>query len=94
MDPKGRGCPREREAQERASPVPSSFTMPSPSALFCLSKALRSRTLRERKERGRRCTEAAARLSSRAPLTGGRRATVNQTEAEIKRKLKELGEAL
>lgn len=37
------------EAQERASPVPSSFTMPSPSALFCLSKALRSRTLGERK---------------------------------------------
>lgn len=36
---------------KRASPVPSSFTMPSPSALFCLSKALRSRTLRERKER-------------------------------------------
>lgn len=50
-DPEGRGYPREREAQERASPVPSSFTMPSPSALFCLSNALRSRTLRERKER-------------------------------------------
>lgn len=41
---------QEWEAQERASPVPSSFTMPSPSALFCLSKALRSRTLGERKD--------------------------------------------
>lgn len=28
--------------------VPSSETMPSPSALFCLSKAFRSRTLRQR----------------------------------------------
>lgn len=44
-DAPGRGKPK------KASPVPSSFTMPSPSALFCLSKALRSRTLRERKER-------------------------------------------
>lgn len=63
-DPEGRGYPREREAQERASPVPSSFTMPSPSALFCLSKALRSRTLRERRDR--ETCWASVLLSSRA----------------------------
>lgn len=62
-DPEGKRNPVEREAQEKASPVPSSFTMPSPSALFCLSNALRSRTLRGRKGRW----EGGLRSSSRAP---------------------------
>lgn len=41
------GILRKVLSQKKVSPVPSSFTMPSPSALFCLSKALRSRTLRK-----------------------------------------------
>jgi hypothetical protein len=43
--------------------VPSSFTMPSPSALFCLSKALRSRTLGKEESR-ERCDETSASLPS------------------------------
>lgn len=75
---------QEREAQERASPVPSSFTMPSPSALFCLSKALRSRTLGAAGREGRRKDgEDGLRLCLLSELCGAPPPPVSERSATV-----------